>query len=351
MKHCFAPVSRHRYIKYIRAGARWRIYRKPAVLLHHAAHKPVKLFYLLKAAFCIGGCRYRCRKPGRCRDVFGSRTHALLLLAAGCAREQPAQSDGTLRLVSTAPNLTECVFAIGAGDLIVGRTEVCDYPPEAVKGVPITGSFGIPWLEPLIAVRPTHVLETVLSDPAIRDRLTELGLPVVHVQCFRLADIPDAIRQLGTLTGRETRANALADDITRGLAEAAAAPPAANRPRVLMLFAPDTPITAGRNAFVSELLETAGAINLGRDSTTDYYHISLEWIIGQDPDILLCLFNTTGRPPVSFFAGQTGWKALRAVRENRVYTLANLDSACRPGPRVLDGLAQFQSILTLDANR
>jgi len=79
----------------------------------------------------------------------------VLLLLSGCARSaaQPEESD--LRLVSTAPNLTECVCAIGAGGLLVGRTESCDYPPDAVRHVPVIGGFGTPRPEPLPATPPT----------------------------------------------------------------------------------------------------------------------------------------------------------------------------------------------------
>ncbi|HRU20528.1 MAG TPA: hypothetical protein P5125_09240, partial [Kiritimatiellia bacterium] len=73
---------------------------------------------------------------------------ALSALTA-CIRQEPLPADSGMRLVSTAPHLTECVYAIGAGHLLVGRTATCDYPPEVVSEIPITGDFAVPWLEPL----------------------------------------------------------------------------------------------------------------------------------------------------------------------------------------------------------
>ena len=277
---------------------------------------------------------------------------AAWLSVAGCLRhaEQPVPSSP--RLVSTAPNLTECVCAIGAEALLVGRTESCDFPPEHVRDIPVTGGFGTPYLEPLLAARPTHVLETVLADPEIVRRLDALKIPVVHVACTRLAEIPGALRQLGQLTGHAGQAEPLAAEIQAGLdAARAASAEAARRPRVLLLFAPDTPITAGRNAFVAELLELAGGVNLGRGSTTDYYHVSLEWVLEQDPDLLLCLFDTGPREPLELFSGQAGWKALSAVRDGRVYTVPDLSTVSRPGPRVLHGLQQLRALLARDARR
>ena len=100
-----------------------------------------------------------------------------------------------------------------------------------------------------------------------------------------------------------------------------------------------------RNARVAELLELAGGVNLGRGSTTDYYHVSLEWVLEQDPDLLLCLFDTGPRQPLELFAGQTGWKALSAVRDGRVYTVPDLSTVSRPGPRVLEAIEELRQCI------
>ena len=276
----------------------------------------------------------------------------LVVLLSGCARRPPQPESSRLRLVSTAPNLTECVCAVGAGDLLVGRTESCDYPAEIVRRVPVTGGFGTPYLEPLLAARPTHVLETVLADPELTRRLQALRIPVVHVPCTRLSDIPDALCQLGALTGRTAEAQRLADTIRKGIDDARAElVTRTHRPRVLLLFAPDTPITAGRNAFIAELLELAGGANIGDSSLTDYYHVSLEWLITQNPDMILCLFDTPAREPHTLFDSQVGWCALSAVRLHRVYTVADLSAVSRPGPRVLEGLAQLKEVIARDAQQ
>jgi iron complex transport system substrate-binding protein len=244
------------------------------------------------------------------------------------------------------------VCAIGAGDLLVGRTESCDYPPDAVRRVPVTGGFGTPYLEPLLAARPTHVLKTVLADPELTRRLESLRIPVVHVPCTRLDEIPVALGQLGALTGHTAEAQRLTDTIRAGIDRARAEGAALNRrPSVLLLFAPDTPITAGRNAFISELLELAGGTNVGASSLSDYYHVSLEWLILQNPDIILCLFDTPACEPYTLFNNQVGWKALSAVQQRRVYTVADLNTVSRPGPRVLEGLAQLIQVLSVDFHR
>ncbi|MEI7902434.1 MAG: helical backbone metal receptor [bacterium] len=290
------------------------------------------LAWLTRGRICVGAC--------------------LIVFLSGCARPA-AQPDGLgLRLVSTAPNLTECVCAIGAGDLLVGRTEACDYPAEAMSHIPITGGFGTPYMEPLLATRPTHVLETVLAEPDVSRRLQALHIPVVHVPCTRLAEIPDALCQLGVLTGHTAEAQRLADTLRAGINNAHAESAArTQRPNVFLLFAPDSPITAGRNAYISELLELAGGVNIGNLSPIDYYHVSLEWLMTQNPDMILCLFETPVREPCTLFENQVGWNALDAVRQRRVYTVADLSTVSRPGPRVLEGLAQLKEVLRLDSSR
>ncbi len=292
-------------------------------------------------------------RASRNRDTALSALAALALGLAGCSSREAVQpgKPATLRLVSTAPNLTEIVFAVGAGDSLVGRTESCDYP-KACGRVPAVGGFGAPNLEPLLAAQPTHVLEAVLADPDFARRLAALRIPLVHVACTRLDEIPGAILSVGSLTGCETRAQQLASQIRDGLAGArTAAAPQGVRPRVALLFAADSPITAGRNAFVSELLRLAGGDSIGDGSAVDYYHISLEWLLSEDPDILLCLFETPAREPHTLFARQTGWSALTAVRDKRVYTVPDLNTVSRPGPRVLEGLAQLKQVLQHDARR
>jgi len=293
------------------------------------------------------------RSGSACRfNRFPRVACAAILLFSGCAR-QATQSDATrMRLVSTAPNLTECVFAVGAGDLLVGRTDSCDYPAEAMSRIAVTGGFATPNLEPLLAARPTHVLETVLADPDLKRRLDALHIPIMHVPCARLDEVPCAIRQIGALTSHSNEANRVASKLCNGIDKARmeAASQTAH-PRVLLLFGSDTPITAGRHTFVSELLELAGGVNIGSGSNTDYYHISLEWLLTQDPDIILCLFSIPANDPVTLFENQTGWSALSAVRLRRVYTVPDLDTVCRPGPRLLEGLAQLKQVLSLDSGR
>ena len=291
----------------------------------------------------------RDRSPSRPPEALLGCKGVLLLalvLLMGCGRTPPPPTPGALRLVSTAPNLTELMFAIGADGCLVGRTDVCDYPPESAR-IPAVGGFATPRLEPLLAARPTHVLESTLEDLSVEKHLASLGIPLVHVACAHLDDIPAALLQLGDLTGRLPQAQALADIIRAGFAQARADSTARTpRPRVFLLLAPESPITAGGGTFISELLTLAGGDNVAADvSPSDYFRVTDEWLLTCDPDIILCLFDTQGRDPAALFSSRVGWQALGAVTGRRVRTVANPDTVVRPGPRVLEGLAQLKACL------
>src|ERR1700736_2811991 len=84
---------------------------------------------------------------------------ATFMIAGGCGRETSpaAPKSGLLRIVSLAPSVTETLFALGAGDEVVGVSQYCDFPP-AVRKLPRVGSFITPEIEAIVALRPSLVI-------------------------------------------------------------------------------------------------------------------------------------------------------------------------------------------------
>ena len=140
-----------------------------------------------------------------------------VVASVGCSRRQ-TDADAGPRIVSTAPCLTECLFAIGAGERVVGRTDVCNYPPEA-ESVPVTGKFAKPFLEATLAAAPTHIVEMAWFDADIRKRFEETGVPVVHIPCTRTEEVPNALLRLGVLSGCYEQAEREARRLETGLSE------------------------------------------------------------------------------------------------------------------------------------
>ena len=260
------------------------------------------------------------------------------LLLCGLANAGAAE-----RVVSLAPNLTEIICAIGAADQLVGRTSVCDYPPEPLKQVPVIGDFGVPSLEKLLVARPTLVVDVALEDEAIGRQIAKLGLRRERIPCRTLDDIPVAIRRLGVLLQREAAAGALAGRIADGVAVARKAAAAQKQP--LLVFAEiwsDPPMTCGKNTFLAELIVLAGGKNLGDVSGRDYYAISTEWIVAQRPDIVLCFYMADAQQLPARIAARPGWSVLPAVKNKRIYGGFDNKLLLRPGPRALDALRVLQ---------
>lgn len=272
---------------------------------------------------------------------------ALCWLAAGCVREPAPPADSGPRLVSLAPSLTEIVFAIGAGERLVGRTDVCNYPPAA-RRVAVAGSFGRPSLETILALRPTMVLTVDLDDERALDPLVAAGIAQRRIVCRRLDDIPGAIREVGELAAAAEQARVLADSLAAEVARlraARGAAEAASAPTVFIEIWGDPLMTAGRLSFVSELVALAGGRNLGDELDGDYVTVSPEWVVRRDPDIVLCLYMAADTRAAARLAARAGWQHLRALREGRVYDGFDTDVLFRPGPRVLEGVESLRRAL------
>jgi iron complex transport system substrate-binding protein len=275
-------------------------------------------------------------------------SYPLLLLAAavlltGCGRHpqapQAVDPAEDIRIASLAPNVTEIICAIGGADFLVCRSSTCDYPHEVTSTLPIAGGFGTPSLEALTAARPTLVLETDLADESLTRIIQKLGLRRERLPSANVADILASITRAGELIGHTNQAAILVAEINQGLeAYRAHAPAADQRPRIYIEIWNDPPVTAGKGSFVSDLVTIAGGINIGDSVNRDYFNISAEWVIEQDPDIMLAVYMDTKENSVTQFNARPGWSELRALKNGNVFAGQNSDVLLRPGPRLLEGV-------------
>ena len=278
-----------------------------------------------------------------------------LLMAAilsGCRNEplpseDPAKAEA-MRIVSLAPSITEAICAVGAGDLLVGRTSACNYPPEMMATVPVVGGFGAPSLELLAKANPTLVLEAALADEAIGLRIDAMGLKRERVRCRGLDDIPEMLREVGLVTGHEAAGRELAGELSRRLVELRAAVPDGPRPKVYAEIWHDPMTTIGAGTFLSDLIALAGGQSIGDDAGKDYYQVSPESVLSSAPDVFLCLYMGKNEGAADAVKARPGWQHLKAARNGAVFDgLAN-DVLLRPGPRVLEGVALLQACFRAD---
>lgn len=281
------------------------------------------------------------------------RTHLAGFLAlaavAACARGQRAPRGGPAvtddagravaldaparRIVSLLPSFTELLFAIGAGDRLVGRTAWCDYPPEALS-VPSVGDGMPPNVEAVAARRPDLVV-LYRSGPNVTaaEQLERLGIRSVLLDLNLLEDLGPAARRLARLTGRAEAGDSLA----RSLDRVAARPPVTADRSLVFIVWDNPPIVIGAGSYLDRLAALAGARNVFHDIGSPSAQVSIETIAARDPDFIAVLSDSAVLPR---YAERPEWRAVRAVRERRLLFLPG-QLFGRPGPRVAEAVSEF----------
>jgi iron complex transport system substrate-binding protein len=247
-----------------------------------------------------------------------------------------------------APSITESLFAIGAGEQVIGRDEFSNYPPE-VSDLPSIGGFFSDFnYEATVELEPDLVLAAEINTPEQVQSLEDLGLTVFLVSNpTTLEEMYESLNVLAQLTGHEAEAASLIDSLrTRVAAVEDKIAQVEERPGVfyeLDSTDPSAPYTAGSGTFINTLIEMAGGENIAAGLEDQYPQISIEELLVQDPDIILLGDAAYGATPEAV-AQRTGWSALSAVQNEQIYPF-NDDLASRPGPRLVDGLEELARLL------
>jgi len=289
---------------------------------------------------------------------WAQRTHLAGLVAlviAACARGEHVPVTGGIsvtddagrrvtlaaparRIVSLLPSFTEILFAIGAGDRLVGRTSWCDYPPEA-RAVPSVGDGMPPSVEAVAARRPDLVV-LYRSGPNVTaaEQLERLGVRTVLFDLNRLEELAPAARRLGTLTGQSERAESLA----RVMDSLASQPLAPSTQSLAFIVWDNPPIVIGAGSYLDRLAALAGARNVFHDVGAPSAQVSIETIAARDPDFVAVL-SDSGSPPSAppRYASRPEWRVVRAVRQGRFLFLPG-QLFGRPGPRVVEAIRELR---------
>lgn len=205
------------------------------------------------------------------------------------------------RVVSLAPNVTELVFAIGAGEQLVGRSEYSNYPPEALR-LPSVGSYYRPALESIAALRPDLCIAMRDGTPtATIERLEALGIPVLVLDIRTLEDVNAALLHLGKLLGREEMAQQAFRAAIARLealdARAAALGEGIPPPVILFVLQMSPIIAAGPDTYVGRLVARAGGLN-PVVAPVPYPRLGLEEVVRAQPQIILTADMGAVSPPV-----------------------------------------------------
>ena len=240
------------------------------------------------------------------------------------------------RIVSIGPSNTEFLFALGAGERVVGDDDYSDEPAAAktkehVGGVKVN-------LEKVASLRPDLIVTVKFSDGTI-EALTQLGAAVLVVDPQGLPDVAKTAILLGRAVGADGQA--LAADIQKQIDAVSAKTQSAAKPRVFHeVDASDLTkmYTAGPRSFIDDLITVAGGVNIAAGAKTQYPTISAEEVVKADPEVVI-LGDSGYGTTVDQVVARPGWSAMSAVKNKRVYPVpGNLFS--RPGPRV--GIAALE---------
>lgn len=266
---------------------------------------------------------------------------------------------GAQRIVSTAPSVTEMLYALGLGGRVVGVTSYCRYPPEAVER-PKIGDYLRPNLEAIVALKPDLV---VMEATGVRraERLPALKLNVLEVDDGTLAGIYESLRKIGAAAGVPERAATLCSKIQAALEEVRRRTRGLARRRLLFVAgrAParlEDLIVVGRGSYLNELIEIAGAHNAFGDVAAPYLKVSLEQVLARNPEVIVDMgemAQTAGVSEEQKRAVVALWErqpALAAVRERRVFAVAS-DIFVVPGPRVVEAARELARLAHPEARQ
>jgi iron complex transport system substrate-binding protein len=246
-----------------------------------------------------------------------------------------------LRMVSLSPGATEMLFAADAGAQLIATVEYSDEPPAA-RAVPRVGDVAAIDMERLVALRPEVVVAWPAGgNPAQREKLGALGIPIYDQQVERLADLPGSLRRLGALAGTQAAAERAARALEVRLAALArtyGAGVGGTRPSVLLEVWNRPIYTVGGRHLMSDALAVCGARNVFGDLPEPGPLIDIEAVIARNPDIILA-----AAPPGEGAAWVADWQrfpTLAAVRSHRVVSFED-QALSRLGPSVVDATEEL----------
>lgn len=252
------------------------------------------------------------------------------------------------RVVALTAGDVEILYAIGAGDTLVGRGEYCNYPAEVLE-VPSVQSGMETNLEQIIALKPDLVIMAKMAQPKEQaDALVEAGIPVAVTDAADIAGTYKAIELIGTLTGKQEQAAAVVADMQirfDALREKVAGAQAQQT-----VYFEVSPLqyglwTAGQNTFMQEIAQVLGLKNTFED-VSGWAEVSQEQVLARDPDyiVTVAMYFGEGPTPQEEIVARAGWDKLKAVQNNHVILLDS-DEISRPGPRLIDAAEQLYEMV------
>lgn len=239
------------------------------------------------------------------------------------------------RIVSLSPAATEILFAIGAGDRVVGTDKFSNYPEAATKTSKV--DYSKPDPEAVLALNPDLVIMVTRQEEQVK-QFRDLKLTVLYFEEAATVDgVFDSIALFGDLTGQDTQARQLVASMrTRVDAITSKLGGVTKGPRVFYEITSDL-YTASPETFIGSMLTLLKAQNVAAGATSDFPQLTAEAVIAADPEVIFLAdaeFLSQGPETV---AARPGWANMSAVKYRRIYPIDD-DVASRPGPRIVEAM-------------
>jgi iron complex transport system substrate-binding protein len=244
------------------------------------------------------------------------------------------------RIVSLAPSLTETIYALGLQDRLVGDTDYCDYPPDAVKKAKVGGAIN-PNFEKIAALHPDIVLVTKSINRLDTVRaLDTLGIPSYATDPHTVDEIVSSTEKLASVLGAPDTGKSLGEDMVRRLTILQTKLKAVQPSRVLFIVWTEPLISIGKDTFIADALHRAGAISIV-DSSKDWPQTNLEEVVRLQPEYLVFASSHSENAARDFeaLAGRPGWRILEAVQNRRFAVIS--EAVNRPAPRIVSAIEEL----------
>ena len=246
------------------------------------------------------------------------------------------------RIVSVAPTPTEMLFAVGAGDLIVGVDGYSDYP-AATQNMTKVGDYELN-IEQIVTLKPDLIISGDLVPEADLEQLASNGIPYMIIADKTLNDVFASIRLVGNVTNHA----ADAVDVVSSLKARVTAvtnitlATGVSHPKVYLEYWPL--FTFGPGSFGNDLIALAGGMNIAEDKDTDYPSVTDEFVVSKNPDIIVYTTGTYMTNNLTEILSRPGWNETNAVNNMNIHPIDD-NLVSRYGPRLVDGLEQLAAII------
>lgn len=247
------------------------------------------------------------------------------------------------RIVTLSPSGTEILYAIGAGEKIIARTDFCNYPAE-VESVPSVGGFDGKTLsvETIVSYKPDMVYGSKGMHDFLKENLEQFGIELFLSDASSIQDVYDEIIYMGKATECEKEADLLVKNMKKGFEKVAKqAKKNSKKSKTVYWETWNAPyMSIGATSFINELITVSGGKNIFEDIKDQAYPmVSEEEIVIRNPSVIILPYGD----PLEV-SKRPGWNITSAVKENKIYNV-NDDVFSRPGPRILEAAETLSELL------